>query len=48
MLEGELVGALDDVQIITRTVVANQFQQVTEFCGCEDVGRDLLAQCRHD
>ena len=48
VLEGELVGALDDVEVISRTVLANQVQQVTEFSRRKNVGRDLLAQCRHD
>ena len=45
---GELVGALDEVEIVVGTVLAQLPHQLAEAGNREHVGRDLFPQRRHD
>ena len=47
MLEGVVVGFLDDGEIVLRTVFLNPLHQLAELGERESGGRDLLAQARH-
>ena len=48
MLQGVVVGLLDDREIVLRTVLLHPLHQVAELRQRESRGRDLLAQGRHD
>src|SRR5580693_7554723 len=47
MLQGVVVGFLDDGQVVLGTVVLNPLHELAEFCERKSGGRDLLAQARH-
>ena len=47
MLQGVVVGFVDDVEIVLGTVFLNPLHQLAELGDREDGGRDLLAQVRH-
>ena len=48
MLQGELVGLLDQSKIVVGAVGADLAQQIAELGNRENVGSDLLAESRHD
>ena len=48
MLEGELVGAADDVEIVVGTVGAGNLQQIAKPCRGQNIRRNLLAKARHN
>jgi len=48
MLLGELIGFANKLQIFGGPIGLHSAQQLTELGHREHVGRDLLAQCRHD
>ncbi len=46
--EGEVVGFLDQRQIVVGTIGANLAQEIAKLGHRKDVGSDLLAESRHD
>ena len=48
MLEGVVVGFLDDGEIVLRTVLLHPLHQIAKLGQRERRGRNLLAQARHD
>ena len=47
ILQGEVVGAANDLQIVVGTVGTDRLGEVTEARDPQHVGRDLLAKRRH-
>ena len=47
MLQGKIVGFLDDGEIVVRTVFLHPLHQIAEFGQRKRSGSDLLAQRRH-
>ena len=48
MFEGEFVGLLDGGEIVGGAVGADLAQEIAKACDRQNIGRDLLAQSRHD
>ena len=48
MAEGEVVGLLDQRQVVVGTIGANLAQQIAKLGDRQNVGSDLLAESRHD
>ena len=48
MAGGEFVGFFDQGEIVVGTIAANLAQEIAKFGHGKNVGRDLLAECRHE